>query len=58
MALFLDAVPGMYFFVGSGNAERGLNYGHHHARFDFDEDVLPLAVSLLASAVGDYVLPE
>lgn len=58
VAYFMKDVPGMYFFVGSANEERGLNYGHHHPRFDFDEDVLPLAVSLLSAAVGEYVLPE
>ena len=58
VGLFMDDIPGMYFFVGSANAERGLNFGHHHPRFDFDEDVLPLAVSLLSAAIGAYVLPE
>lgn len=58
MAFFMDDIPGMFFFVGSANAERGLNYGHHHPRFDFDEDALPLSVALLAAAVGEYVLPN
>ncbi len=58
MAFFMDDIPGMFFFVGSANAERGLNYGHHHPRFDFDEDALPLSVALLAAAVGEYVLPD
>lgn len=56
MAYFMNDVPGMYFFVGSANDERGLNYGHHHPKFDFDEEVLPLSVALLASAVADYVI--
>lgn len=54
----LHAVPGLFFFVGSANAERGLDYSHHHPRFDIDEDVLPLAVALLTSAVASYVLPD
>ena len=58
VAYFMRDIPGMYFFVGSASESRGLNYGHHHPKFDFDEDVLPLAVSLLAAAVGEYVLPE
>jgi amidohydrolase len=58
MAFFMDTVPGMYFFVGSANEERGLNYGHHHPRFDFDEDALPLGAALLATAVAEYVIPE
>lgn len=56
MAFFMHDIPGMFFFVGSANAEKGLNYGHHHPRFDFDEDVLPLSVALLAAAVADYVM--
>jgi amidohydrolase len=58
MSYFMDDIPGMYLFVGSANAERGLDYAHHHPRFDFDEDVLPLGVALLAAAVGEYVLPS
>ncbi|MBN2306228.1 MAG: amidohydrolase [Anaerolineae bacterium] len=59
MSYFLDAVPGTFFFVGSANAERGLNYPHHHPRFDWDDEaVIPLAVELLAAAVAAYVLPD
>jgi amidohydrolase len=57
MAYFLEKVPGTFFFVGSANNERGLNYAHHHPRFDFDEEALVIGASLLASAVSDYVLP-
>jgi len=58
MSYFLNAVPGTFFFVGSANPERGLDYPHHHPRFDFDEAALPLAVELLAEAVASYVLPD
>jgi len=58
MSLFLEQVPGTYFFVGSANEARGLNYGHHHPRFDFDEDALPLSVALMSAAVAEYVMPE
>lgn len=58
MSYFLDAVPGTFFFVGSANAERGLDYPHHHPRFDFDDEaVIPLAANLMASAVASYVIP-
>ncbi len=57
VSYFLDAVPGTFFFVGSADPARGLDYPHHHPRFDFDERVIPLAVELLASAVGAYVFP-
>ncbi len=57
VAYFLERVPGMFFFVGSSNNERGLNYAHHHPRYDFDEEALVIGAALLASAVSDYVLP-
>lgn len=53
---FMTDVPGMFFFLGSANPDRALDYPHHHPRFDFDEDVLPLGVALLSSVVGDYLL--
>jgi len=50
MGFVLQRVPGCYFFVGSANEERGLNYPHHHPRFDFDEEALFHAVALMAAA--------
>jgi amidohydrolase len=58
IAFMMDDIPGTYFFVGSGNAERGLAYGHHHPRFDFDEDALLLGVALMSAALADYVMPN
>ncbi|MFZ6027614.1 MAG: M20 metallopeptidase family protein [Chloroflexota bacterium] len=51
MAFFLQEVPGCFFFVGSANADKGLNAAHHHPRFDFDEGVLPQAAALMAGAI-------
>lgn len=50
MAYLMQKVPGCYFLVGSANPERGLNYGHHHPKFDIDEAVLPIAVSTMVTA--------
>jgi len=55
VALFLEPNPGAYLLVGSANNERGLNYPHHHPRFDFDEDVLPLSVGLMSGVIADYL---
>jgi amidohydrolase len=57
VSFFLEQAPGLYFFVGSADANRGLNYPHHHPRFDFDEEALVVGASLLASAVASYVMP-
>ncbi len=50
MSEILQRVPGCYFMVGSANAERGLTYGHHNSRFDFDEAVLPGACAVMTAA--------
>lgn len=55
MAYFLDAVPGCYFFLGSANAEKGLDQPHHSPGFDFDEAALPIGVQVLQQAVFDYL---
>ena len=51
MAFILEEIPGCYFFVGSANDEKGLNYGHHHPKFNFDEQAMPCAAALMAEAV-------
>ena len=48
--------PSMYVFVGSSNEDKGLSYAHHHPKFDFDEDALPLSVALMSAAVAGYVM--
>ena len=49
VAEFLSRVPGCFMLLGIRNEEKGLVYGHHHPRFDIDEDVLPLGVALLCA---------
>jgi amidohydrolase len=49
-AFFQQKAPGTYFFVGSNNEARGLNYGHHHPKFDFDEEVLVRSAALMAAS--------
>ncbi len=55
-AYFMQDVPGCYFFVGSANAERGLNAPHHNPRFDLDEDALVLGVAVIMRALAHYLL--
>ena len=57
MGYILEEIPGCYFFVGGGNAAKGLTYPHHHPKFDFDERAMIDGVALMAQAVADYVLP-
>jgi amidohydrolase len=37
---YQQAVPGLFVFVGSRNADKGFVYGLHHEKFNFDERVL------------------
>ena len=55
MSFMMQEIPGCFFFVGSANAERGLNAAHHHPRFDFDERALPWAAALMTSAAMQYL---
>ena len=50
MSLFLQAVPGCFFFVGSAPADPKKRFGHHHPKFDIDEDAMPLAVGVITQA--------
>ncbi len=55
MAFMQEMVPGCYFFIGSNNSERHLDYGHHHPRFDFDEEALIRGTALMAAAAVDVL---
>lgn len=57
VGFFMDDIPGMYFFVGASVPDQKEYYGHHHPRFDFDEEALALSVALLSAAVAEYVIP-
>jgi amidohydrolase len=55
MAFMQEKVPGCYFFVGSNDTSRHLDYGHHHPKFDFDEETLVRASGLMAAAAMDVL---
>lgn len=55
VGLLMQRNPSAYLLVGSANRERGLDYPHHHPRFDIDEDVLPLSVGMMSAVVADYL---
>jgi amidohydrolase len=55
MAFILNEIPGCFMLIGSANNEKGLNAGHHHPKFDFDEAVLPRAVTLMVSTVAELL---
>jgi len=55
MAFMQEKAPGCYFFVGSADRARGLDYGHHHPKFDFDEQALVSGAALMAAAAADIL---
>jgi len=55
MSEFLDRVPGCFYFVGSRNVDRGLTWGHHHARFDIDEEAMAIGVETMTRTVLKFL---
>jgi amidohydrolase len=51
---FLEQCPGAFWFVGSKNEERGLTWGHHHPRFDIDEESMSTGIELMTETVLRY----
>ena len=47
-SFFSHNIPGCFMFVGSANSEKGLDFGHHHPRFNIDEECLAPAVAVIA----------
>ncbi len=47
MSLYLNEVPGCFAFVGLRNEKRGIEFPHHHARFDMDEGCLAVGTDLM-----------
>ena len=54
-AYLSESVPGIMAFLGVRNDKKGLNYPHHHEKFDIDEDALPIGASLYAQFAFDYL---
>lgn len=55
MGYMQERVDGCYFFIGSANAEKNLDYNHHHPKFDFDEEALIRGAALMAAAAANIL---
>ncbi len=53
-ARFTHECPAMFFFVGTGNDERGTGWPHHHPRFDIDEEGMAAGIATMGNAVLSY----
>ena len=52
---FLQRKPGAFFFVGTRNPEKGFVWGHHHPKFDIDEEGLAVGMETMANVVLRYL---
>ncbi len=52
---FLERVPGCFWFVGSRNEDKGLVWGHHHPRFDIDEQALAVGIETMVGTTLRYL---
>ncbi|MDR1376913.1 MAG: amidohydrolase [Synergistaceae bacterium] len=46
-SFYQTVIPGVFFFLGSGDPEKGTTAPHHSSRFNVDDSVLSTGVSLL-----------
>lgn len=47
---YLQKVKGAFFFIGAGNAAKGIVYPHHHPHFDIDEDALMVGLKVFINS--------
>lgn len=51
---FLQKAPGSFYFIGAGNAEKGIVHPHHHPKFDIDERALETGVKIFIEAARRF----
>lgn len=54
-AYYGEQIPSTFFFLGSGNEEKGTNNQHHSTKFNVDDDVLPSGSAMLAGFAWKYL---
>jgi amidohydrolase len=53
---YQQKAPGTFFYVGAGNAAKGITYPHHHPKFTVDEDSFEIALKMFVEAVFKFNL--
>jgi amidohydrolase len=48
---FLEKKPGCFFFTGTRDDGNGINWGHHHPRFDVAEDGMAIGMEVMVRTV-------
>ncbi|MDW0110720.1 M20 metallopeptidase family protein [Sporosarcina aquimarina] len=51
-AYYSTEIPSSYIFIGIG--KEGHPYGHHHPKFDIDEDMIAVGIELFTKSLLDY----
>lgn len=54
-ARFLEQRPGSFFRVGTQNADRNIVFGHHHPRFDIEEEGMAAGIATTVETVLRYM---
>lgn len=54
-SFMMNEIPGCFMMVGSANPNKGLDYGHHHPKFNIDETCLPYATAVLAQGAVEIL---
>jgi len=50
-----EKVPGTFFLLGCGNADKGTDNQHHSPRFNVDDDVLDKGMAIMAGIAWEYL---
>ena len=53
-AFYQEAVEGLFFFLGTGNDDKGYNNPLHNCKFNFDENVLAVGVEVYISLLEEF----
>ncbi|MGM0421283.1 MAG: M20 metallopeptidase family protein [Bacillota bacterium] len=54
-AEYSEFAPVAFYFLGIADPDKGTDYPHHHPKFNIDEDVLPLGVSMHIRSALNYL---
>lgn len=52
---YQQRAPGVFAFIGAGNADEGIDFPHHHPRFQIDERALDIGLRYLTAATLDLL---
>jgi metal-dependent amidase/aminoacylase/carboxypeptidase family protein len=54
-ANYAEKIPGLYFFLHTNNAEKGITEANHNPKFDVDETVLGKGVAAYCAIAMKYL---